>query len=317
MIKLIATCVTIVTFSVTSLACLNETHVLLNGKQIHGDRFTADEMTPTGKDFAKLRDEYTIELKKLDSLWKATKNIEYYSDYGVVLVYLGRYAEAKDIFQEIEKTAPGRYATAANLGTVYELLGDNIQALHWIKKAVKIDPTSHDNSEWLHVKILEANIKGDSYVTSDFLIETNFGNDVKPASSLDSLALLKLQEALFYQLNERVSFIKPKDKIVALLLFELGNVYALTADITMSVRLYDMAKEYGYSSEVFEKRYTLFKSMHKNLSHVLPESDESITYQPPILTEADTENNYMTLGISLFCILAIVGWNAIRHHRNN
>lgn len=317
MIKLIATCVAVVTFSVTAMACLNETHVLLNGNQIHGDRFASDEMTPTGKDFTKLREEYTIELKKLDSLWKATKNIDYYSDYGVVLVYLGRYTEAKDIFQKIEKVAPGRYATAASLGTVYELLGDNTQALQWIKRAVEINPKSHNNSEWLHVKILEAKVKGDSFVTSDFLIGTNFGNDVKPASSMDSLALVKLQEALFYQLYERVSFIKPKDKIVGLLLFELGNVYALTADITMSLRLYDMAKAYGYSSEVFEKRYALFKSMHKNLSHVLPEPEKPITYQPPIVTDTNEENNYVTLGVSLMCIVAIIGWNSIRHHRNN
>lgn len=330
--KLIAAIFVMAVFSeTTSLACLNETRITLNGKKIDGDEITSLELVPWGKDLVKDRNLYIDELSELDSLWKTTRNIDYYSDYGVVLVYLGRYAEAKDVFQKIERMAPGRYSTAANLGTVYELLGDNTQALRWIKKAVAIDPTSHNNSEWLHVKILETKIKGDDFLTSTFLIGTTFGNDVKPVSSMKNVALTKLQEALYYQLNERLTFIKPKDKIVALLLFELGNIYALTTDVTISLRVYDIAKEYGYSSEVFDKRYGLFKRMQKGLGNEYSR-DASKNIEADIQTDSAHQlaqhsanqnqsinkpgRNYIYFGIGSICIVIFAIWYAMRQHHN-
>jgi tetratricopeptide (TPR) repeat protein len=137
-------------------------------------------------------------LMEMDALWKSKRDLDAYSDYGVLLAYLGRYDEAKAVYEEIEKITPGRYSTAANLGTVYELLGQNDLALKWIKKAVEIDPTSHEGSEWIHVKILEAKIKGDKALTSEFLLGINFGNDTIPESQMDSTELVKLREALFF-----------------------------------------------------------------------------------------------------------------------
>src|SRR6187431_1424119 len=134
-------------YNTISFACLNERRALLNGKHD-----VTDDMNhvPYGQDYSKEISYYEKELKEMDSLWRTNKDIDAYSDYGVLLVYLGRYAEAKTVFQEIERIVPSLYATAANLGTVYELLGDNESALKWISKAVEIDPASHENSEWLH-----------------------------------------------------------------------------------------------------------------------------------------------------------------------
>jgi len=249
---------------IKSFACLNEYRVLLNGEKHF---FDSESLVPFGQNFKDNIKYYEKELKELDSLWKADKNIEDFSDYGVQLVYLGRYEEAKKVFIEIEKLSPGLYATAANLGTTYELLGQNKQALEWIKKAVKIDPTSHDNSEWLHVKILEAKLGGDKLINSNFLISTHFGLDAIPKSQLDSSSLLKLRDAIYFQLNERISFIKPKEKIVALLLFELGNICSITDDVTSALRIYDKAREYGYESEIFNLRYDKFIKMQAGLDN--------------------------------------------------
>jgi tetratricopeptide (TPR) repeat protein len=248
----------------TAFACLNENRVLLNGQH---RVFDDASPVPYGRDLKADSIYYSRELVELDSLWKADKKIEDYSDYGVALVYLGRYEEARKVFLTIEKLQPGLYATAANLGTTYELLGDYKLALQWIKKAVEIDPTSHDNSEWLHVKILETMIKGDKFINTDFLLSTNFGNDSIPRSKLDSASLVKLRNAIYYQLNERVSFVKPKDKIVALLLFELGNICALTDDVTSALRIYDTAKDYGYKSDVLNGRYSKFLAMQAGLKN--------------------------------------------------
>jgi tetratricopeptide (TPR) repeat protein len=245
-------------------ACFNEMRVLLNGKQIET---SGVEEIPFGRDFAAEAVYYKKQLKAMDSLWKTNHDIDAYSDYGIILIYLGRHKEAKIVFEEIEKINPGRYSTAANIGTLFELLGDNASALFWIKKAVEINPSSHHNSEWIHIKILEAKIKGDEFLNSDFLIGTDFGSEVIPVSTKSNQELLELRAALYFQLSERMSFIKPKDKIVGLLLFELGNIYALISDVTVSLRTYDKAIEYGYSSELLDKRYKKFKSMHAGVDN--------------------------------------------------
>jgi len=252
-------------FSYSTTACINEKRALLSGQL--AERWTNDEI-PIPRAFdSDAKQLFNERLRELDSLWKANKNIDDLSDYGVYLIYLSRYKEAKELYHQIERSHPGRYATAANLGTLYELLGNNDSALHWIKKAVAIDPTSHMESEWIHVNILEAKIKGDAFVNSQFLIGTTFGNDSKPQAALSEYELKKLRQAIFFQLEERMSFIKPEDQIIGLLLFELGNITALTHDVTSALRIYDKAIEYGFVNDVLKKRYEHFLSLQKGLDN--------------------------------------------------
>jgi tetratricopeptide (TPR) repeat protein len=216
---------------------------------------------PTGHTFIERR--FPEALKRMDSLWKATKDVDYYSDYALILVLQGKYEEAKKSYLEIEKIKPGKYATASNLGTVYELLGDNNNALKWIKRAIKIDPNSHYGSEWLHVKILEAKINGDVFVTSDFLLNTNFGRDKIPVSQLPGDELRLLKASLVYQLNERMTFIKPTNKIVAQLLFDLANVLTFIEENKENAFIvYEMAKDYGYSEPLVDIRLDYWKRMY-------------------------------------------------------
>lgn len=287
--------------------CLNENRVLLSGKKHF---FDSESLVPHGHDFKSNIKYYESELKELDSLWRTDNKVEDYSDYGVLLIYLGRYEEAKKVFTEIEKLKPGLYATAANLGTTYELLGQNKLALEWIKKAVKIDPTSHDNSEWLHVKILEAKIGSDKLIKSDFLISTHFGSDTIPKSQLDSSTLVKLRDAIYYQLNERVSFIEPKDKIVALLLFELGNICAITDDVTSALRIYDKAKEYGYDSDIFNYRYAKFLEMQTGLDNEYSKKHNGASSKSNM-----PKSNY-TLLIITVALLLIAGILIYRRQKN-
>src|SRR5688500_92529 len=127
--RIITTTIFLLLF-ISALACLNETRVLIDGRQT---AFESESAVPYGKPLKTYRESYEDELKELDSLWKANRKIEDYSDYGVILVYLERYEEAKNVFLKIENLSPGLYTTAANLGTTYELLGENKLALQWIK----------------------------------------------------------------------------------------------------------------------------------------------------------------------------------------
>ena len=245
-----------------SFGCINgETKVLKDGTEITLDH--EGGIIPQGHIF--MESDYSQILKKLDRLWKTTNDIDYLSDYGVVLILQKEYKKAKSIYLEIEKIKPNRYSTASNLGTVYELLGENENAIKWIQKSIQIDPKAHKSSEWLHVKILEAKIKGEAYFTSDFLLNTNFGRENLPTSNLTNKELLRLRDALYFQLNERVSFVEPKDKIIAELLFELANIATLTGAKEEALSIYQQAKGYGFTEPILNLRYENAKSVSQNL----------------------------------------------------
>lgn len=261
-----------------SFACLNETSVTATGKEVFSDA-GLPTLVPKGTDFTINKSSYEKQAKQYLEYWKEHGNVSYYSDYGVHLVYLGRYEEAKSVFQEIEQLFPGRYATAANIGTVYELLGQNDSALYWITESVRINPAAHDSSEWLHVNILKAKIKGEQFITSEFLIGTSFGTDAVPSTDLAEQQLDKLGMAIYYQLKERMSFIKPKEPIVALLLFELGNITSYTHTVANAISNYKLAKEYGYDNLVMNARWQRFASMHNEVVDPL-DTDQKEIYPP-------------------------------------
>ncbi|OOQ56430.1 tetratricopeptide repeat protein [Mucilaginibacter pedocola] len=233
---------------VKSFACINGDTYYLGEKGIL--YIGSAGGVPRGHQFYAQKED----LKELDSLYKQTKDIRYLSDQGLVLIALGEYKKAISFYQGVEKIAPNRYSTASNIGTAYELIGDNKQALFWIQKAVKLNEHSHYDSEWIHVNILKAKLGGDELINSKFLLGTDFGTDSIPHSSLSKAELDSLSPALFYQLNERVSFVKPKDKIVAQLMFDMGNLTFIRGGYKVALGDYALAKEYGYTDKLIDQR---------------------------------------------------------------
>lgn len=257
MTRIITCLILAFSFFFKTYACLNgETKELKDGTFLYEDQ---EGDVPYGHNFSG-DEHYKAILPRLDSLYHATNDLDYLSDKGLLLVLLKEYDKAIALYLDIEKIQPGRYATASNIGTAYELKGDNANALKWIKKAVAIDPRSHNSSEWIHVKILEAKIKGEQFYTSDFLLKTNFGSSSLPRSDMKEADLEKLADALYYQLNERVSFIEPKEKIVAQLFFDLGNAAFLLTDYSDAAADYEMAKMYGFSGPIIDERLKIANS---------------------------------------------------------
>ncbi|MDI9312823.1 MAG: tetratricopeptide repeat protein [Limnohabitans sp.] len=231
-------------------ACLNgESKILKNGDYLYMDH---DDKLPFGHEFF----EGNFEKMKfeLDSLYKKTKDIAYLSDKGLILILQKQYKQALELYLDIEKTHPNRYSTASNVGTIYELIGENKKALEWINKSIRINPKSHNESEWIHSKILEAKIRGEKFFTSEFILGVNFGNEKIPFTSLNESEIYKLYKSIYYQLNERTSFIQPKDKIISVLLFELGNISILKKDFRNAKAIFEKSKEYGFVGDLLDKR---------------------------------------------------------------
>jgi tetratricopeptide (TPR) repeat protein len=242
--KLLLTLLLALLLTVDARACLNGYRTTLGGGAIDIE-FGTWRGRPQGRDLAAEAPANRQWLRAQDSLWRAHHRLEDYSDYGVALVYLGRYREAQAVFEAIEAQRPGLYATAANLGTTYELLGQNERALHWITRAVQLNPKSHEGSEWIHVNILKAKLRGPAGITSQQLLGTDFGRGLAPTTTLAEPELLQLRAALYYQLTERLSFVPAPDPVVARLLFDLGNIYALTVSLEEADPVFEQARAYG------------------------------------------------------------------------
>lgn len=244
----------------TASCCINEYRVSLDRQVRVTD--ARSNATPVGH-FQHLNKTYlTNQLHSADSIYKLTGKLEDYSDYAVMLLYNKEFLKAKSIFQNIEVESPGLYATAANLGTAYELLGNNDSAYYWINKSIEINPQAHEGSEWIHLKILEAKLyaRGDEqYLSTHNILSLDFGNKEIPKFHSGNAKLDSIRSQLYYQLEERMTFIQPKDAVVGQLLFDLGNATALTMDATAALQVYEASAKYGYNSEILHKRIAYYK----------------------------------------------------------
>ncbi len=197
------------------------------------------------------------------------------NDYAVALIHLGRTAEAIPILDEIEAKNPGIYVTAVNLGTAYELAGKDDLALKWIGEGLKRNPESHEGTEWLHARILEAKLalkKDPKWLETHSVFdggEALTGTGVapsgprafvdpagKPRDAGDALSALR------YQLGERMQFVKPPEPIVAELLFEMASLVALNKSVEQAMDVMKMAGEYKpVRGTLFEARKAHFESL--------------------------------------------------------
>lgn len=183
------------------------------------------------------------------------------NDLATTLTHTNKASEAVELLEQIEAEKPGLYMTASNLGTAYELSGNNEKAIEWIRKGIERNPDSHEGTEWLHVRILEAKIalsKDPKWLESNSVFGALDAQSHRPkpkASSIDleskkitqieaanatgsrpkieatgnrneKLSSDKITTALIHQLHERLQFVKPPEAIVGSLLLDLGDMVA-------------------------------------------------------------------------------------------
>lgn len=253
-------------FSVDAFPCINEYRTLLSGELVYSD-MSAGTARRKYVDTTSLVQEST----KLLRHYEETNSIESLSDYAAALVYLGQYQQAKSIYHRIESQSPDRYATASNLGTIYELIGMPDSALFWIKKAIVIDPNSHEGSEWIHIKILEYKLQADKDMSSSIL-DLDFGDEPHP-NNPGNRDLYQLRRQLDHQLSERLYFISPPNEIVGNLLADYGHISAQTRDVQAALACYRQSRTFDFQSPLVDKRVAALEELAKkaNILNVMEE----------------------------------------------
>ena len=191
---------------------------------------------------------------------------------AVILLLKGDYEASIEALLAIEKEYPKQYSVASNLGTAYELRGDNKNALTWIKRGLQRNSDSHYGSEWVHVLILKTKIK---LVTKPNFLQHHqiitmpkkFNLGTKIEINNKNYSIQQIQRAIEYQLRERTIFVKPKDAVVADLLYTLARISAQTSIVEEAIKYLDMAQLYGFkNSKLLKERKSFYMDILENTS---------------------------------------------------
>lgn len=234
-------------------ACINETGTNHRGEKIELSMYAGQNLkpllvTPTSKADLIDRSRYVIEAAREDP------SFENLNDLAAVLIRHGRLAEAVSLLLFLERKYPGHYETASNVGTAYELMGRNKDALKWILEGMKRNPNDHYGTEWLHVHILKAKLgQLPKPGPGRSILNLDFGNDATPrrpatftiGNAGKQLSLFSVGLALRYQLLERIAFVSAPDPMVAGLLLDWANLELLAGTVESADVLYDAAIRYG------------------------------------------------------------------------
>lgn len=246
-------------------------------------------------------------------------SIESKVNYSLTLMRLGDPGTAKVMLAELSQDttiadSTHRYAIAANLGTAYELLGNNDSALLWIRRAVAINPQSHQGSEWIHVMLLRYKVskeKNPGYLTEAGALNLDFGQLDLPENTY-GMNLAELQEQLGYQLQERSYFIPAPDTLMGMLLFDYANIVALNHNLEAAKFYYEQAQKYGFSSDLLKARLGRIQAMS-------PEDlqKKASDFQAEALPEPPAQWNVYAIAGILALLAVIVVYFLLQRKKNS
>jgi len=178
-----------------------------------------------------LKEPWDVRRDRLRKELAAGGDYQVKNDLATSLAHTGQAGEAVTLLEQIEAEKPGLYVTAANLGTAYELAGNNEKALEWIRQGIARNPRAHEGTEWLHVRILQAKLalKDDpQWLGSNSILGARTSSDPADIAAVgnrgEKLSREQIKAALIYQLHERLQFVPPPDTIVGSLLLDLGEL---------------------------------------------------------------------------------------------
>lgn len=248
----------LIIYSVKLFSCGNENYIRLTEVPLQNGKINLTkllfESNTNGDDIILPywtyghKDDLIIRLVEMEVKYKKTKDHKLLSDIAWVKIKLGKAQEMIPVLDSLYRLYPNDYNIIANLGTAYELEGNNDKSLELIKKAIAINPKSHFNSEWIHIKILEAKLKNESSLSELIGLNANsftyqydhwIKDQIFAESKADSIML-----SIAYQLHERIHFVKAPNKIVGQLLLDFADLVAKRYSVKEAIPFFVKAVAY-------------------------------------------------------------------------
>ena len=232
----------------SAFACFQETHTRLDGT-----KFTGYENFDFHDFGRSMKADPRVYGAEMEQRYAGKTDFDSRNDYALGLIYQGKTKEGIEILQSLEKEVEGLYMIAANLGTAYELAGNNEEAIRWIKEGIRRNPQSHHGTEWLHVKILEAKLaceKDPNFFKNHSVLDLNPEKlGLKVLIGGKTMTSKEVTKAILYQLKERMQFVKPPEPAVASLLFDYAAIAAATTGLEDATPALRLATQYGYPAD--------------------------------------------------------------------
>ncbi|MCX6318361.1 MAG: tetratricopeptide repeat protein [Bacteroidetes bacterium] len=212
------------------------------------------------------------------------------NDQALTYMRMGRYDEALILLQKLEKEKPDEYNVVANLGTLYELTGENEKALSYIKKAVALNAQSHRGSEWVHIKILEAKLlQKDAAWWKTHPVLSISTTSKTPETIINDIT---------YQLKERLPFTPKPDLLTAAVLNETGDYLVQQQKHEQAWIIYKIGDEYDN-----EKVFGLAEKLQREETYLdknkipLPEYEMHFTHNENLI---QTGANLLEKGLGMY-----------------
>lgn len=239
--------------SLQSNACLNYYVVDSSGhRNMHDDY-------PPSNIF--IHSKYNIEYlkttgSKIPSI-PAGEQYRYISNYCALMIQLGRYKEAIPILENLVKDKPGEYEINANLAVAYELDGQIDKALSFLTRSIAIDPKSHNESEWFHLRILESAIT---------LRDKNLSPQDISVLRIENGTPNKTGVQISYQLKERIPLTKSTNNLLSKVIEESADYYKGNISLEWAIELYAIAIGYSSNDAVKLKLWDKINSSRQKLA---------------------------------------------------
>ncbi len=168
------------------------------------------------------------------------------SDFAWHELRVGNRKVSLELLKKLYAAHPGEYNVVVNLGTAYEVNGALDSALKYISLAVRMNPGSHEGSEWIHVNILKELTSNKPHFENiiglknrDFLEWMQDTEYKFPQPSED------LKKQIAYQLHERIPFSTKKDTLVGQLIVDFADILTKTKYYKEAAPFYQFASNYA------------------------------------------------------------------------
>jgi len=253
--KKILSCLILFACGTSTFACLNFYVVNESGKHSIYDNYPPYRifMHPSSDLESLHRAETYIAQNAGPSQYK------YISNYCAYLIKLGRHKEALPILKKWAAEKPLEYEILSNLATAYELNNYPDSALRYLKLSLQINPRSHSDSEWFHVRILNAKISIRDKQTK--IEELNL-------LGIESAKTIHTGYQLSRQLRERIPLTSSPNALLSKSIEESADYYKRVVSVEWSIKLYAMAIGFAGSETDTTRIWKKINAARKRLSEI-------------------------------------------------